>query len=521
MKSFKKIAALLVAATTALTLVAGCTNSNATKVTTTAAPADGTSADATAATTKAPVDGKFDFYIFNTKGENADALQAAVDAYSAETGQSIKVFSLGSGTNSDDALNTEMNSSNMPTIFSIMNLQALKGWVEGGYALDLSQAADPDFKAMADAIPSNLYLTNDSVTNYGIPYNVEGYGYVVDKLMLADLFGADNVDSVLADIKTATYAEWEALVLAVDAYIQSGTAASVTLSGNAHALAAAKGELASKLTGVFATAGSQTWTYGDHFLNVAIDAVFADASAAANATPEQLDSLKGPLLAYAKALDLKTSHAAGTDAALPRGPEFINTTTASYDASVQLLADHKALFLKQGNWVYGNIEKVNAEIVKTLTFLPVKMPFTADDIKASGLTVEKMSQSIPVFVPNYYAINAKSSAEEQQKAEAFLVWLNTSDAGKKFVVEDMAFIPYNADPATTTLPNSLGQSILEYLATGDTITNAYAGAPANWAGATVGLKVMESYLTKETWTDADYEAIANYAIDQWKTMAAS
>jgi len=59
------------------------------------------------------------------------------------------------------------------------------------------------------------------------------------------------------------------------------------------------------------------------------------------------------------------------------------------------------------------------------------------------------------------------------------------------------------------------------LKTGDTLSNAYAGAPTNWAGATVGQKVMESYLTKAVWTDADYEAIANYAIDQWKTMAAS
>ena len=520
MKRMTRLASLLVAAAMAVTLMSGCTNSNSTTSTTKAAATTAAGESTAAATTKAS-NGAYDFYIFNTKGENADALQAAVDAYSAETGQTVKVFSLGSGTDSTDALNTEMNSKNMPTIFSIMNLQALKQWVEGGYALDLSKATDPAFKTLTDAIPTNLYLTNDSVTNYGIPYNVEGYGYVVDTLMLADLFGADKVTAILADIKTATYAEWEAFVLALDAYIQSGTAGSVTLSGNSYALAATKGTLAANLTGVFATAGKETWTYGDHFLNVAIDAVFADASAAANATPEQLDSLKGPLLAYAKALDLKTSHAAGTDAALPRGPEFINTTGASYDASVQLLADHKAVFLKQGNWVYGNIEKVNAEIVKTLTFLPVKMPFTADDIKAPGLTVEKMSQSIPVFVPNYYAINAKSTADEQLKAEAFLVWLNTSDAGKKFVVEDMAFIPYNADPATTTLPNSLGQSILEYLATGNTITNAYAGAPNNWAGGTVGLKVMESYLTKETWTDADYEAIANYAIDQWKTMAAS
>ena len=520
MRRYGKIAALLLAAALLAGTAGACTNSNKASNQTTAAQ-NGAAAETTAAATAPAADGAYDFYIFNTKGENADALQAAVDAYSAKTGQNIKVFSLGSGTNSSDALNTEMNSENMPTIFSIMNIQELKTWTEGGFALDLSKATNADFKALVDAIPSSLYLTNDGATNYGIPYNVEGYGYIVDTEMLADLFGADAAANVLKDIKTATYTEWEALIVAIGAYIKDGTAATVTLSGNSYALAAQKGELASKLTGVFSTAGSQTWTYGDHMLNVAIDCVFANSAAAASATPEQLDLLKGPFLAYAKALDLKTTYAAGADGSLVRGPEFINTTTAGYDAEVQLFADHKAVFMKQGNWVYGNIQKVNADVVDTLTFVPVKMPFTDADIQVPGMTVDSVSRSIPVFVPNYYAINAKSSAEEQEKAEAFLVWLNTTEEGQKFVIEDMAFIPYNADPAVTKLSNSLGQSILEYMSTKDTITNAYAGAPTNWSGLTVGQKVMENYLTKEAWEEQDYQDIADYAIAQWKDMAAS
>lgn len=198
---------------------------------------------------------------------------------------------------------------------------------------------------------------------------------------------------------------------------------------------------------------------------------------------------------------------------------MINSTTNGYDPAVQKFADHKALFMKQGNWVYTNIEKVNPEIVKTLTFIPVKMPFTDNDIKVPGLTAEKMQRSIPVFVPNYYAINSKVSEEEQNMAMDFLVWLNTTDEGKKFITEDMAFIPYNADPSTTHLGNSLGDSIIQYMASGDTITNAYAGAPTNWSGETVGLEIMEKYLTKAEWTDDDYNAIADYAIAKWKEMA--
>ena len=127
--------------------------------------------------------------------------------------------------------------------------------------------------------------------------------------------------------------------------------------------------------------------------------------------------------------------------------------------------------------------------------------------------------TISEFVPNYYAINAKASKEEQEKAIDFLVWLNTTNEGKKFITEDMAFIPYNAEPSVTKLDNSLGDSIIQYMHSGDIITNAFAGTPSNWSGETVGLEIMEKYLTKEEWTEKDYEAIADYAIRSYKEMS--
>lgn len=496
MKKFSKLLALGLAAVMTASAFAGCSNSGGSG------------------------NKDYDFYIFNTKGENAEAMQAAVDAYEAETGLTIKLFSLGSGTNSADTLRAEMNSKNKPAIFSIMNIQELAEWKEGGFATDLNTlTSNESFKALHDALPDNLKLTTDGTDSYGIPYNVEGYGYIVDTLMLADLFGADNVDAFLADCKLSTYDEFAAMVETLDDYIQNGTAGTVTVNGNDYALAAEKTGLAQNLTGVFSVAGSEKWTYGDHMVNIAIDTVFQNPSAAKNATAEELDQLKNPLIAYAKALDLKTSHVAGDSGPLSRGPEMINSTTNGYDPAVQKFADHKAIFMKQGNWVYTNIEKVNPEIVKTLTFIPVKMPFSQSDIKVSGLTVEQMERSIPVFVPNYYAINAKVSEEEQNMAMDFLVWLNTTEEGQKFITEDMAFIPYNADPSTTQLGNSLGDSIIQYMADGDTITNAYAGAPINWATETLGLEIMEKYLTKAEWTEEDYNAIADYAISSWKQMA--
>lgn len=364
-----------------------------------------------------------------------------------------------------------------------------------------------------DNVDPGLRLTMDGSDSYGIPYNVEGYGYVVDTAMLGDLFGADKAADVIAAFKAASYDEFEAMVDTLDAYIKQGTAGSVTLNGQSFELAAEKTGKAANLEAVFSVAGSEKWTYGDHFVNIAVDCVFPDVASAVDATDEQLDELFGPMVAYAKALDVKTSHAVS-----PRGPEFVNSTTNNYDAAVANFANGKTIFMKQGNWCYTNFEKANPEIVATLTFLPIKMPFAAEDIKVDGLSVEDMNSSIPVFAPNYYVLNKQVSATELEEAQKFLVWLNTTPEGQKFVTEDMAFIPYNADPATTTLGISLSDSIIEYMAEGKTLTNAYAGAPFGWATENFGLKIMEDYLTKAEWTEQDYEDIANYAISSWKEM---
>ena len=122
-------------------------------------------------------------------------------------------------------------------------------------------------------------------------------------------------------------------------------------------------------------------------------------------------------------------------------------------------------------------------------------------------------------VPNYYCINDKVSDEEKELAEEFLVWLNTTEAGQKFVVEEMSFIPYNADPATTSAGYSLGDSIISYMAADKTLTNAYAGAPKGWATDNFGLQMMENYVNTAEWPETAYSDIADYAISSWAEMA--
>ena len=81
--------------------------------------------------------------------------------------------------------------------------------------MPLRDATNEEFKALADAIPENFYLTRDGETNYGVPLNIEGYGYIVDTRVIGAMFGEDNTDAFIEAYKTASYAEFEAMVNAM------------------------------------------------------------------------------------------------------------------------------------------------------------------------------------------------------------------------------------------------------------------------------------------------------------------
>lgn len=452
----------------------------------------------------------YDIYIYNGKGENAEAMENLADIYEQETGKVVKVFSIGSGQDATETLRTAMNTKNPPTIYTVQTVQELIEWVESDTALDLNTVTDPEFKALADSVPEDLRLALEEGDSYGIPYDIEGYGLIVNTDMIAAIFGADKVDSFLKDFKTASYDEYKTAVLALQDYIKNNKAGTFTLSGNTYQLPDTKTGLATNLEGVFSVAGSEPWTYGNHLLNVAMNTHFETALDARNATNNEISDCVDSFTKYAEDLDLMSSNAN-----IKRDPSFINSTTNGYDQSVQNFAEGKSLFIQQGNWANVNFMDANPELEGKLTILPIKMDMTQSDITVDGMTVDKFNSSIPIYVPMYYTINASCTDQQIKDAEDFLVWLNTSETGKSYILNEFSFVPYNAD-ADTHISNSLGQSILDYRTSGNYLGAPYLGVGESWSNDDVGEYVMENYLNKTTWSvPEDYDTIGNYVVDAW------
>ena len=459
----------------------------------------------------------YDISVYSFKKENAEQFKEMCVEYTFETGVKIKFSSVESNQDAMETLLAEMDSLNQPTIFTVQGIRELSEWEQRGLVLDFNKASEDKFKTMSEEIPSDFKLSSDGSNNYGIPIGVEGYGYLVDTQMISDLFETKSVNNLLQDIKIASYDEFKLLVNALDHYIKDNTVSTIKLNGKQYTLAPTKTELSKQLTGVFSVAGSEKWTYGDHMINVALATVFSTPVDAYKATNTQLDSLSNPLIKYAQALDLKTSHASGDTAPIQRGPEFVNPLVNGYEQAINHFASGKSVFLKQGSWVYRTIEQKNTEVAKRLTILPIKMPITQNDIKVPDMTVEKFNSSVPVYIPMYYAINAKATEKEQKLAQDFLVWLNTSEEGQKYITDAFQIIPYNITESKT-FESPLNNVILEYKKAGHFLSDPYHGTPLSWSQNAVGQKIQNEYLTKQTWTKEDYKAISEYAVSEWKAL---
>ena len=460
-------------------------------------------------------DKDYDVYFFNSKSEIAESLQDVAQKYEEETGKKVKVFTVGTA-ESNETLRSEIKSKDYPTVFTT-NAIGIEEWKSAGYALDASGIQNEELKALYESIPEALRLQFEREGNYGIPYNMEGYGLIANKGLLQEILELDSIDEFKEDYKSADYREFQGMIEALDRYIKSGTGSAFELNGNTYTVRNDKTALTEDLTGVIAIAGAEKWTYGNHYGNYPISTVYETVYDVRESDPHDADHLRTPIIKSLKELEYLTRFAAGPEKGVERGPQFINSTVTGYDQAIQMIAERKAIFIKNGNWIYPNVEKISEETAENLIMLPMKLDFTDEDILVKDLTADKMNRSIAEFVSQYYVINAKATKEERKEAEDFVLWLNTSKEGQDFIINDFAFVPFNAD-GSVVLDNPLSNDLITYKEENNLLANPFDAAPASWGVESYGKYIMEVLFTDpEKWSEDELEEIAEKCIAEWKS----
>lgn len=383
--------------------------------------------------------------IFQFKVEIVDALQDIIALYEKENPDvKINLETVGGGDDYEAALRAKMQGDE-PTIFNVGGPQALQIWKNKVDDLSLEPWVPHAAKGVLDGV------TMDGKV-YGLPFNVEGYGFIYNKDIFKDagidmsqVEGFDSLKAALTQLKQK---------------IDSG----------------ALKEKYPHLEAVFSFPAKEKWVGGQHTLNVIL----------ANDYKSSLDTFKAKTLRiryadpYKLLIDLEADFSP-----YAQNKERLNAV----DYATQIgggLAIERVAMVQQGNWIYGEVMNVDKNVMDKLAMIPIPVKGGIED-------------SIPVGVPQYWAVNKDVSEAKRKAAKKFLNWLYQSDEGKKLVVEKLLFIPPFTNYEGLSPADPLGKTIKKYVDEGKILPWVFSGFPPGAGTESTGAYIQEYLSGKISW----------------------
>ncbi|SMC24998.1 raffinose/stachyose/melibiose transport system substrate-binding protein [Clostridium acidisoli DSM 12555] len=391
--------------------------------------------------------------IFQFKVEAKTALEKAVKDYeSNHPNVTINVQTVGGGQDYGAALKSKFSSGDEPTIYNIGGPQDTVDWKNKLEDLSNQPWISKAYDGTLDAVKKDGKV-------YGMPFDLEGYGFIYNKA----IFAKAGIDA--SSIKS--YADLEKAVQ--------------TLDSKKSALG---------IDSVFALPGKETWVTGLHLSNAVLAPELKDGVSAFNAKTIDFkynDALK-------KLLDLQIKYG--------YKPDGTNKSINSVDYSTQVeqkFSLSKVAIIQQGNWIYGTVNGVDKDLAKNMGLLPIPV----DGVKDGA---------VPVGVPMYWAINKDKDTATKKAAEDFLNWLYTSDKGKQMIIHDFQFIPaFKGYEASNLQPDDpISKAILQYSNDKNTIPWVFMGYPTGWGQNKLGADIQK-YISG----DLSWDQLVQNAKDNW------
>ncbi len=333
-------------------------------------------------------------HIYQFKVEISEALASMKTEFEKEHPEiRLEIQSVGGGTDYGASLRAKFSSGDEPDIFTIGGNNERDMWLE--YLEDLSDEAwAKDLKPLAAE-----QMTVDGKL-YGMPMNLEGYGFIYNK----DLF------------KQAGITEKPLTLTALREAADKLKAAGITPFTN----------------------GYQEWfVLGNHNVNVAFAQQSEPEAFIAGLTDGSKSFAGDPI--FSKWIDL-------LDLTVEYGNK--NPLSTDYNTQVTMLASGEAAMMQQGNWTQAQIDGINPDL--NLGILPMPIDDTPED-----------NDKLYVGVPSNWVVNKYSPVKEE--AKVFLDWLVTSETGKSYITKEFQFIPaLDSIEGTEEDLGALGAEVLEY-----------------------------------------------------------
>lgn len=450
----RKLVSLMLVAAMAMSVVAGCGNSNGK----TEKKSGGKDAGSEGSV-----------YLLNYKPETDEAWQKLADTYTDETGVEVNVLTAADG-QYKTTLQSELAKNEAPTIYTIGSTASCAEYAN--YIYDLSDSAL--YEHLTD---KSLSLEYDGKVA-AIANCYECYGIIYNKSILQNYI--DNYEG--------------AVISSIDEIDNFDTLKAVAedINNNVDAINEACG---TELTEAFASAGldsGSNWRFSGHLAGIALYYEFKDAGCDLTAgqgtvTGDYLDNFKN-------VWDLYVSTSAADTATLDSG---------TYNAE-QELGLGEAVFYQNGDWEFAaltNPDNGYTVAAEDLSMMPIY--FGVDD-KNEGLAVG---------TENYWAVNSQASQEDIDATLDFLEWVITSDEGRDAINNEMGLTaPFDTFTGDYASQNQFAAMVNEYAAQGKTsVAWSFSATPSvdDWRADFV------APLTEYTERDGSWDDVKKAFVEQW------
>lgn len=347
----------------------------------------------------------YDISIFFGSVDDPIAIDEMINKYNKESGVSIEAIVSETLRQDKRYLNRLLSSENPPAGFVITDEERLA-------------SLDDDTTRII-----NLSDLDSEIEFDAYPFRIDGYGFVLDKRLIPEIANNSNTEDFLADLRLATFAEWDTFVTVLNNYIRNNVVTTYKLNGKFYSLPNEKGKLISDVNGVFAYSGSDD-LMNERILNV----LFSNIDLASDDNIElEKPIITSGLSTYFDFLDMMTSNLAGRFATGIRGKDLMNEDKFGADQVLEIFGKGKSVFTIAGTEDYQKLNEINAERAINLALIPIKFPEDIDGIseKRDGRFV---NVSIPITASYYLYANATVDSEQQEMLTDFIKWLHKYDS---------------------------------------------------------------------------------------------
>lgn len=340
--------------------------------------------------------------IFNPKAETKDQLDTMIEEYESKNeGVSINLTTVGAGQNGEAALQAKFSSGEEPAIFILSGMSGAKKYQS--HLLDIS-----DMESAKTAIEGTLQGGMLDGIPYGIPLNIEGFGWMINK----DIFTSAGVDPSTI----ASYDDFQSAVETIDSQ---------------------KDELG--IDEVFGFVGDDAG-FINQFSNHFTAPEFDNDLTIAYETDELNWEYGSRMKEYT---DLVNQYSVQPIVSL------------DYSTSVEeLFANNKVAMVNQGNWIVPTLDEIDPSFSKEkLGILPL---FVASD-------TEGYISAGPSW---FWFINKEKDERVVEESKKFMDWMYTSDYGKQQIIEDFKYIPAHEGYDELTIEDPVSNEVYQMLLDG-------------------------------------------------------